>query len=112
MPLAEALAVTLQVVEVLESLDIPYVVGGSLASSLHGEPRSTHDADILVQLKSRQVDRLVALLEPDFHVDGDMIRDAVRRSACCNVIHRETIFKVDLFVAGSEPFAQEELRRR
>lgn len=55
MPLMEPLKVTGIVVDVLEDLNIHYMVGGSLASSLHGIPRSTHDADIVLDIKMEHV---------------------------------------------------------
>ncbi len=112
MTLAEPIAVTLAVVRVLEKLGIRYLVGGSLASSLHGIPRSTQDLDLLVELPGKLVAALVAELECDFYVDRDMIEDAVRRRASFNVIDLKTMFKVDVFVSDHRPLLVEEMARR
>jgi predicted nucleotidyltransferase len=112
MTLAEPIAVTLAVVRQLDELGIRYLVGGSLASSVHGIPRSTQDIDLLVELPGSKIDDLVKRLEPTFYVDRDMIADAVRRRSSFNIIDLKTMFKVDLFVSDRSPLLQEEMGRR
>lgn len=112
MTLAEPLAVTLTVTAVLEALGLEYAVGGSLASSMHGIPRSTNDADLLVALPGRAVQDLVAALEAEFYVDRDMVFDAVRRCSSFNIVHLRTMFKVDFFIADRSGLIREELSRR
>ncbi|MDD5308614.1 MAG: hypothetical protein PHU25_14950 [Deltaproteobacteria bacterium] len=112
MPLAETIEVTLLVTEALEKVGVPHVVGGSLASSLHGIPRATQDVDIVADIRPAHVDRFVAALEDGFFVDADMIRDAIRRRACFNVIHLKTMFKVDVFVFDRSPLSAEEMKRK
>ncbi len=108
----EALRASLEVIRALEELDVPYLVGGSLASSFHGTPRSTNDADLVADLKLAHVPLLAATLEADFYLDRDRIRDAVRGRSSFNVIYLETMFKVDVFVLKNDPLAREEMRRR
>lgn len=108
----DALSALLAVTGVLEALHIDYLVGGSLASSLHGIPRSTQDADVVVDLRPERVGELVDALQGRFYVDAESAASAVDRSAAFNVIHLETMFKVDLFVLGQDPLAREELARR
>lgn len=112
MTLAEPLAVTLKVTAVLETLGLEYAVGGSLASSMHGIPRSTNDADVLVKLPGRAVDDFITALEGEFYVDRDMVMDAVHHCSSFNVIHLRTMFKVDVFVADRSGLVREELARR
>jgi hypothetical protein len=57
---AETLQVSQEVAGVLERLGVPYLLGGSLASSVHGIPRSTEDADLVAALEDRHVGPLVA----------------------------------------------------
>jgi len=110
--LPEAFAVTLYVVRALERLGVRYLIGGSLASSLHGLPRSTNDADLVAELRGAKVDQFVADLRAEFYVDAGMIRDAIARGASFNLIHLATMFKVDVFVGTRDPMIQEELSRR
>lgn len=108
----DALRATLAIVATLEELGLDYLIGGSLASSLHGIPRSTQDADVVVDLPLSRVGELVAALADRFYVDDEMARDAVAHASSFNVIHLQTMFKVDLFVLGSDPMSRTELARR
>jgi len=108
----DALRATLAVVRALESAGFDYVIGGSLASSLHGIPRSTQDADLLVDLPPERIPDLLGALGPGFYADEDHARSAVERKAVFNVIHLETMFKVDLFVLGDDPPSRSEMERR
>ncbi|HUP22243.1 MAG TPA: DUF6036 family nucleotidyltransferase [Thermoanaerobaculia bacterium] len=108
----EALTVIARVAALLERLHVPYAVVGSLASSLHGIPRSTQDADVLAAIEERHVAPLVASLARDFYVDEERARQAVADGQSFNVIHLATMFKVDLFVPAEDRFAASELERR
>jgi hypothetical protein len=109
---AAALAVTLNVVRALESLGVPYLLGGSLAVSFHGIPRATRDADLVAGLESRQVHALAAALKDQFYLDEERMLDGVRRRSSFNLIHFATGLKVDIFVPGDEAFARSEMSRR
>jgi hypothetical protein len=110
--LAEPLAVTLQVINTLNSLHVPYWIGGSLASALHGVARSTLDSDLVADLRQEQAADFAQALAPDFYVDVEMILDAIRRQSSFNIIHRGTFFKVDVFILKARPFEQTQLSRR
>lgn len=108
----EAVMVTLRVAATLTKLGVPYLVGGSLASSFHGIPRSTIDVDLVADLSQHHIAALVADLEAEFYVDEERAREAVRRRSSFNLIHLTTFFKVDLFVLKSDPLARLEMSRR
>jgi hypothetical protein len=72
---------TLAVVRVLEGLGLDYLIGGSLASSLHGIPRSTQDADLVVDLPAGRVAELLGALAGRFYADEEAARSAVARGA-------------------------------
>lgn len=107
----EDLQLVLRVTRLLEELAIAHHLGGSFASSIHGVPRQTRDADIVADFPVQAVERFVQALEDEFYVDEPMILDAIRRHSCFNLIHLETGFKVDIFVAGRGPFDRAELER-
>jgi hypothetical protein len=109
---ADPFGVLLEVVQILDELDLAYAIGGSIASSLHGEPRASADADILVALGEDDVDGLVGRLAPSFYVSHDAAREAARSSSSFNAIHLESTYKIDLFVAGANVLDQEQLSRR
>ena len=100
------------VLAALDALDIRYYIGGSLASSLWGEARSTNDADIVAALRPEHVDPLYALLRPQYYVDQDTMRDAVRRHDCFNLIDPARFYKIDIFrVQALDPFEVSALAR-
>jgi hypothetical protein len=110
-PAAEAIRVTALVTEALQKLGIHHVVAGSLASSIHGIPRSTNDADIVAALRQEHVAPFTRSLEATFYVDGDMIADAIARHGEFNIIHLATMFKVDVFVPVLDEVSRAELDR-
>ncbi len=107
-PIATALLVARQ----LDELGILHTVGGSIASSFAGEPRSTVDIDIVAAIEDRHVEALVVALSPEFYVDADALRRAIRTHSSANLIHQATQLKVDLFVAGGTPLDARQLARR
>ena len=110
--LSEPIAVTLLVIDALEALDVPYLIGGSLASAVHGVARATADTDLVADLRLEHADPLAQALSDAFYVDAESIRDAVRHRSSFNVIHLETMFKVDVFVRKQRPFDQVQFERR
>lgn len=110
--LPEPIAVTLIVIDLLDQLNIPYVVGGSLASTQHGKARSTFDSDLVVRLNESHVPALIAQLQTAFYADEQMALNAVRRKSSFNLIHLETMFKVDMFVAKDDRFDRAQIERR
>jgi hypothetical protein len=110
--LAQPIAVTLLVADALEALRVPYAVGGSLASAVHGVMRATMDADLVADLPIEQVEPLAEALGDAFYADVDMMRSAVLRHTSFNLIHLETMFKVDVFVAKPRAFDRSQLARR
>lgn len=99
------------VLAVLEDLGIRYHVGGSYASTLHGVPRQTLDADLVVDLPASLVEPFVDRLRPYFYLDDVRIRHAIARKSSFNLIDLSSGFKIDLFVKGNGPFDELELRR-
>ena len=110
--IGDPIAVALQVAQVLEDCGIRYLVGGSLASAISGEPRSTLDVDLVVALNEGHIGLFVAGLGDQFHADPDALRRAVRDKSSANVIHLGTSTKVDLFMVGGSPLDEAQMRRR
>lgn len=77
----DPLGVALRVTQILDGLDILHTIGGSIASSMAGEPRSTIDIDIVAAIEARHVATLVDLLEPEFYVDAQALARAVTGAA-------------------------------
>jgi len=102
----EIVAATRPLVEAFEALGVRYRIGGSIASSLFGIARSTLDVDLVADLAPAHVHPLVEQLEAAYYVDDAMIREAIARRACFNVVHLASMIKLDVFVLRAEPFDQ------
>lgn len=110
--LPEPIAVTLLVIDALERVGAAYVIGGSLASTIHGVVRTTLDTDIVADLTLQQAQPFADLLAGAFYLDINAIRDAIRRRSSFNLIHLATMFKVDIFVSKGRSFDRQQLDRR
>lgn len=108
----DALDVALLVAAALGAVGAEYFVGGSVASSLQGEPRATNDIDFVVSLSPAKVGALSAALGSDFEVDQAMLRDALVRGTCANLFYLPVVTKVDVFGLGAGPFDEAEFARR
>jgi hypothetical protein len=110
--LSEPLQVTLKVAAVFDRLGIQYLVGGSLASAVYGVARATMDADLVADIHPALIPALVSAWEGEFYIDAEMIRDAIYHCSNFNLIHLETMFKVDVFLLKQRPFDLNQMERR
>jgi hypothetical protein len=92
-------------------MDVPYRITGSVASSILGVARTTLDIDLVADLGAENVVPLVRALEDSYYVEESAVRDAVDRKTSLNVIHLDTMLKVDLFVLKSDPYEREAFSR-
>jgi hypothetical protein len=100
-----------EIVERLDDAGVAYMLAGSVASSLHGEPRSTRDIDLVIEATPEQLGRFVDGLDRDRWYVGDAM-GALARLDQFNVIDVESGWKVDLIVRKDRPFSHEEFERR
>ena len=107
----EPIEVTLKVTGVFERLGVSYLIGGSLASTLYGMIRTTQDADIVAEMRIEHLQPFVTALQGEFYVDDEMIAKSIQDCTSFNIIHRETMFKVDVFIPRPRPFLQSQLAR-
>jgi len=99
----EAASTLLELVSIFDELGLAYAVGGSLASSMYGEPRATHDVDLLIDLPAARLPALLKRLSGAFYVSEDAARRAIETNTSFNLIHLASGHKLDLFVAGTSP---------
>ncbi|MEO8196130.1 MAG: hypothetical protein ABI689_05365 [Thermoanaerobaculia bacterium] len=95
----------------LETAGARYFVGGSLASSLQGIPRSTQDVDLVADLAAQSVEVFVRALGAGFYADSERIRDGIARLASFNVIDLRNGFKADIYLAVDDAFGRAQLER-
>lgn len=112
MKIPDILEIAYKVIKAFEKIGIVYHIGGSLASSAFGIPRATLDADIVADIKSEQVSEIGALLKGEFYISTEMIQNAIRYQSSFNLIHLETLFKVDIFILKHRPFDIQSFARR
>jgi hypothetical protein len=92
------------VLRALGDLGVRHFVGGSIASSAHGVARASIDGDVVAELGPAHVAPLVAALRDTYDVPEERVREAVACRASFNVIHLDTMLKVDVFVSRDRPF--------
>ncbi|MBI3693296.1 MAG: hypothetical protein HY238_00435 [Acidobacteria bacterium] len=100
------------VLNVFNRLAIPYMVGGSLATSVHGVPRSTNDIDLVADVRPEHIPALFAELSTEFYADPEMMRQALRAGRMFNLIHYESSYKFDIYPVRSQPYYQAAFARR
>ena len=100
------------VIGCFEKLGIAYYIAGSVASSAYGIARATMDVDLVANIEIRQVSPLIKALEKDYYIDAEMVTDAIGRSASFNLIHLETMIKIDVFIVKVQPYDSKALARR
>lgn len=100
------------VIAAFDRLAIPYYIGGSIASSAYGIPRATMDADIVADLAPAQVSGLVVLLQDQYYVAAAAITNAIGAASSFNLIHLETMVKIDVFIAKKDAYHESALARR
>lgn len=112
--MSDGIAVPLREIKaLLEDAEIPYMIVGSFASMVHGEPRTTQDLDIVIDPLPAALDQFLAHIDMEtFYVDPDTARDALRRRAMFNIIDMRSAWKIDLVMRKDRPFSREELTRR
>ncbi len=99
------------IVRQFNQLGIAYYVGGSLASSTFGRPRTTVDIDLIADFQSEQAAPFVQALSGDYYVDENMIQEAIDAKSAFNLIHQETMLKVDVFLLKGRAYDRTALRR-
>jgi len=104
--------VLFQVLDALESLEIPYMLTGSFASNFWGRPRFTHDADLVVTVRPEAAESLAHLLENDFYAPDYALREAAETAGHFNAICLAQPFKVDLWMRKNTAYDRERFGRR
>ncbi|MCX6568134.1 MAG: hypothetical protein NT147_03670 [Candidatus Aminicenantes bacterium] len=108
----DIIEVTLIVTRVFDDLKIDYYIGGSLASSAFGVARATMDVDIVADIEAGHVPEIEKRLKDAFYIDRELVERAIRERSSFNLIHFESLFKVDVFVPPTHPFERQVFARK
>ena len=85
---------------------------GSMAMNYYAQPRMTRDIDIVIKLASDQTDSLISIFEAEYYVDRRAVARAIAQRSMFNLIHNETIIKLDCIILKSDQYHQQEFARR
>jgi hypothetical protein len=91
---------------------IDYMLTGSMAMNYYAQPRMTRDIDIVVALTPRDADNIVRLFAQDYYVSRDAVSSSIAHESLFNLIHQESVIKVDCIVRKSSPYRRAEFERR
>lgn len=108
----EIVAALEPVIKALNELGLLYYIGGSVASSAFGIARATLDVDLILQMGSYHITQLINKLKNEYYIDEAMINDAIRTESSFNLIHLETMLKIDVFISKNQPYPQKALERK
>lgn len=102
-----------KVIETLDQSGIDHMITGSVASSLQGEPRSTHDVDVVIAIQEADIEHLVgAFPPPRYYLDAESIREAISHGSMFNLIDVVEGDKVDFWILTNQPFDQSRFARK
>lgn len=96
----------------LDRAGIAYMLTGSMAMNYYAQPRMTRDIDVVVALAPADADKIVDLFRADYYVSEEAVRDAISAESIFNLIHNESVIKVDCIVRKNTPYRRVEFDRR
>jgi hypothetical protein len=96
----------------LDRENIAYMLTGSMAMNYYAQPRMTRDIDIVIEMGPQDAARVVALFERDYYLAEEAVELAARHQRMFNVLHLDSVVKVDFVVRKSQPFREQEFERR
>jgi hypothetical protein len=95
-----------------EQAHIPYMLTGSMAMNYYAQPRMTRDIDVVITISPVDLGRIVALFRPDYYVSEESIRESLAHESVFNLIHQESVIKVDCIIRKSSEYRKTEFERR
>jgi hypothetical protein len=95
-----------------EQAHIPYMLTGSMAMNYYAQPRMTRDIDVVIAIDLDDVDRVAALFRPDYYASEQNIRESLAHESSFNLIHQESVIKVDCIIRKSSEYRRLEFERR
>ncbi len=103
------IAVLEKLTDILDELNIAYVIGGSFASSAYGAVRFTQDADITVEPFGQKNDKFFEAIKEVFYISKEAMSQALQNRTSFNIIHLTTAFKIDIFIQKDNEFQSQML---
>jgi len=95
-----------------EQAGIPHMLTGSMAMNYYAQPRMTRDIDVVIAIGPEDVGRVAALFRPDYYVSEENIRESIAHESIFNLIHQESVIKVDCIIRKKNEYRRVEFERR
>ena len=95
-----------------ERAGIAYMLTGSMAMNYYAQPRMTRDIDVVVAVAPSQVETVVRLFSPEYYVSAEAVRQSVAHESIFNLIHQESVIKMDCIVRKASEYRRQEFARR
>lgn len=96
----------------LNENNIPYMLTGSLAANFYASPRMTRDIDIVIEILESDVSKFYENFQTDFYINDSSILDAIKHASMFNIIHNDSVLKIDFVIRKDSPYRQTEFHRR
>ncbi len=106
------LEVLKSICQALQQANIPYMLTGSFAANFYAVPRMTRDIDIVIEIFKNETDKLFEIFKNDFYIDQDSIDEAIKHESMFNIIHNESVFKIDFIIRKDSAYRNLEFQRR
>ncbi len=100
------------ITRMFESINIPYLLTGSLAYNIYALPRATRDIDLIIEIQAKDINALLKAIEGNYYYSEETINEEVGRKGMFNIIHLESSYKIDLIVRSDDVFEMAKFRRR
>lgn len=107
-----AVEFVVRVVRALDKLNVPYMAVGSFSTNIYSTPRSTKDADFVVELGDVPISAIAAELGPEFQLDPQMSFETITATMRYRFRHHDTAFVVELFLLSHDAHDQARFSRR
>jgi len=100
------------IIGLLVDAGIEYMVSGSIASTVYGEPRTTNDIDIVIDPDQQKLTKFLDSIGNEYYFSKAAARDAIKNRSMFNIIDTQSGWKIDLIIKKTHPFANFEFQRR
>ena len=96
----------------LEQGGLAYMLTGSMAMNYYAQPRMTRDIDVVVAVTPHDAEKVVRIFAPDYYVSREAVSSSIAHESLFNLIHQESVIKVDCIVRKNSPYRRAEFERR
>ncbi len=108
----EELKLLKEICNKLDSANIEYMITGSIAMAFYSTPRMTRDIDIIIDVSLSDIQKIINLFQNDFYISETSVKEAIKNSGMFNIIHNDSVMKIDFIVRKNDEYRIKEFSRR